>query len=468
MNLIKNMMNDKVFLKKTFALTIPVALQNLLNNLFTLIDNLMIVRLGDTSVAAIGLANKVFFVFALLMFGICSGSGILASQYYGKREMLNIKRVLRMSITIGVAGSLLFLIPGIFIPRFVMSIFTPDKDMITIGAKYLMVIAISYPLTAVTNSYTAILRSMNCVKLPVLVTSLAIVINIVLDYGLIFGNFGLPQMGVAGAALATVIARIFEFTILLISVRFFKQGDDSVGDFIHAKYDKIKENSVPFMHKAFVLKYIYTATPVILNEFMWGLGVTMYSMVYGRMGEEATAAITMTSTIDGLVMVFFFGVCHAAAVILGNELGADHLEKAEKYAKYYIILQLSVSVVGTIITLVFRDAIVSIFPSSEIVKEYIRLSLTAFAFYIPVRALNTLIIVAILRSGGDTKAALFLDVSGVWLIGIPMAVLGGLILKLPIYLVYAMVLSEEVYKAIFGFIRYRKKKWLRNIVSQES
>jgi putative MATE family efflux protein len=465
MNQVKIMLQDKSFLKKTFAITIPIALQNILNSMLNLVDTLMIGQLGESSVAAVGLANKVFFVFTLLMFGICSGSGILASQYYGKRELLNIHRVLRMSLLIGVGGSFLFLIPGIFFPKFIMSIFTPGEGTIAIGASYLAVIAISYPLTAVTNSYIAILRSMNYVKLPVIITMLSICVNIVLNYLLIFGKFGFPEMGVAGAALATVIARIVEFSALQLAIHMHKAGDDGIGDFIHTKYDKVKENGAAFIHRSFFLKYYYTAAPVIANEFMWGLGVTMYSLVYGRMGDAATAAITITGTVEQVALVFFFGICNAAAVILGNELGADHLEKAERYAKNYIVMQIILTIVGAIITLLVKGWVISIFPVSDVVANYIDLCITVFALYMPVRLLNALFIVAILRSGGDTKAALFLDVSGVWLIGIPMAVLGGLVFHFPVYIVYAMIMIEEIYKVIFGYIRYRQKKWLKNIVA---
>jgi putative MATE family efflux protein len=465
MNHIKIMFRDKKFIQKTLAITIPVALQNMLNNLLNLVDTIMIARLDDTSVAAVGLANKVFFVFSLLMFGVCSGSGILASQFYGKREMQGIRRVLRMSLLIGIGGSFLFVIPGLLCPQLVMRIFTPEKEIIAIGAIYLGVIAISYPLTAVTNAYVAILRSMNYVKLPVVITSVSILVNVTLNYALIFGHFGFPEMGVAGAALATLIARIVEFGSLLIIVYRHKVGDGGVGDFVHTKYVKENENSEPFINRVFMSKYFQTALPVILNEFMWGLGVTMYSLVYGRMGKEATAAITITNSVEQIVMVIFFGICHAAAVILGNELGADELDKAEEHAKNYMILQLILSSAGAILAFFLRDAIILLFPVSDLVAEYVRYSLLAFCIYMPIRALNTLLIVAILRSGGDTKAALFLDVSGVWLIGIPMAVLGGLVLHLPIYFVYAMVMIEELYKVILGYIRYRQKKWLKNIVT---
>ena len=465
MTLVKNMLKDKAFLSKTFAITIPIALQNLLNNVLNLVDTLMIGRLGETTVGAVGLANKVFFVFSLLMFGICSGSGILASQYYGKREMVNIRRVLKISLMIGVGASFLFVIPGIFFPKVVMRIFTPSEDMIQIGAIYLGIIAISYPLTAVTNCFVAVLRSMNYVRLPVAITSIAIVVNVFFNYSLIFGKFGLPEWGVAGAAVATLLARVVEVGALLIIVYLHKAGDGGVGDFIHMKYDKAKENGLAFLHRTFVNKYLSTAAPVIANEFMWGLGVTLYSLVYGRMGDAATAAITITGTVEQVALVIFFGICNAAAVILGNEMGADRLDRAERYAKYYIVLLSCLSVIGAIIVVLVKEPVIAIFEMPEMVNYYIRLCIITFAVYTPVRMVNCLIIVAILRSGGDTKAALFLDVSSVWFIGLPMAVLGGLVFQLPIYIVYAMITIEEVYKLTFGYLRYRKKKWLKNIVA---
>ena len=474
MNYIKLLSKNKSFLRKTMVITIPIALQNLLNNVLNLVDTLMIGRLGETDIAAVGLANKVFYVFSLLMFGVCSGSGILAAQYWGRRELKNIRRVLRMSLLIGIGCSFLFVIPGILCPELVMRIFTPDEETISEGAKYLVIIAISYPLTAVTNAYVAILRSMNYVKLPVIITSIAICVNVFFNYGMIFGHFGFPAMGVAGAALATVIARVVECAALLIIVYLHKAGDDGVGDFIHQpkqeEIDKISEGSQriagkKLFPKAFVEKYIYTATPVIINEFMWGLGVTMYSLVYGRMGVQATSAITLANSVEQVVLVFFFGICSAAAVILGNEMGADKLKQAEEHAKVYIVLQLLLTFLGAAILFLSRNLIVSIFTVSDVVANYVQLCLMMFAIYMPVKMLNALLIVAILRSGGDTKYALFLDVSGVWLIGIPMAVLGGIVLKLPIYAVYSMVMLEELYKLILGLRRYRKKKWLNNIVA---
>ncbi len=459
------MFRNKSFLKKTMEISIPIAFQSLLSIVVNMIDTIMIGQLGEATVAAIGLANKFFFVFNLLMSGICSGSSILAAQYWGKREPENISKTLQLSLFIGVGASLLFTIIGALFPTVAMRVFTPEEETIRIGATYLCIVALSYPITAVTSVYVAILRSMNYVKLPVIITIIAIGVNATLNYGLIFGNFGMPKMGAAGAALATLIARIVECGVLLLIVYLHKAGDQGLGDFIHKRYQKEIVGKFQIFNKGFVMKYFSTASPVIANEFMWGLGVTMYSLVYGRMGNSAMAAITIEGTMEQMITVFFFGLCASAAVILGNVLGSNDLEKAKEYAKNFLTLQLLLSTLAAIITIIIRNPVIALFAQSDLVADYIGKTVLIFAFLLPIKMINSIIIISILRSGGDSKAALFLDVTAVWFFGIPMAVLGGLILKLPIYLVYAMVNTEEIYKFILGLIRYRKKKWVRNIVA---
>ena len=450
--LYRNMLDDKKFIKKAIAIAIPITFQLLLNTTLNFIDILMIGSLGETTIAAVGLANKVFFVFSLLLFGLCSGSSILTSQYFGKKDIKSIRRVLGISLVIGLIGSIFFVIPGILCPKLVMNIFTPSTNTIAIGASYLAIVAISYPLTAITNVYTAVLRSVNEVRLPVVISLVSIFINIVLNYTLIFGHFGAPALGVQGAALGTLIARIIE-CLSILTIIYIKNGPAAA---------KIKE-LIDF-NKEFTKKFFITVTPVIINEFMWGLGVTMYSLVYGRMGDGAVAAITITQNVEQIITVMFQGIGSATAVILGNELGANKLEKADIHAKYLIVIQLVLSLVMGVVCFLIKMPLIRLFSVSEFVALDISKCLIVFIIYLPFKMFNLVNIVGVLRSGGDTKAALFLDVTGVWIIGIPLAFLGGIFLGLPIYIVYAMVMFEEVYKFILGIRRYRQKKWLKNIV----
>lgn len=449
---IKSLKKDKIFLRKIVTIGIPITLQNLLNTTLNFVDTMMIGGLGESSIAAVGLANRVFFVFSLLLFGIVSGSAILTAQYYGKKDVKNIRRVLGVSLILGILGSIIFVIGGVFMPKAVMRIFTPAEGTILIGASYLKIIAISYPITAVTNCYIAILRSTNKVKAPVIVTIISIFVNVTFNYILINGKFGAPKLGVEGAAIATLIARIVEVSLILFIV-YRKECEARA---------KIKE--LLDFDRIFIKKYFKTVSPVIANEFMWGLGVTMYSLVYGRMGDEAVASITITQNVEQICIVIFQGLSSATAVILGNELGANKLKEAEKHSVYIYIIQMALTLLMAIVCILIRPHLINLFSVSRDVSINVRNCLNVFVFYLPFRMFNLITIVGVLRSGGDTKVALALDVTGVWLVGIPMAIIGGLVFKLPIYFVYAMITFEEFYKFVLGFRRYKKKIWVKNIV----
>ncbi len=448
---IKETFRDTIFLKKVTVIALPIALQGLLNSIVNLVDNLMIGQLGETSIAAVGLANKVFFVFSLLVFGVCSGSSVLSAQFWGKQNIKDMKKVLGMALLIVVTCSILFALPAVLNPELVMRIFTTSQVTIAEGAKYLTVAAFTYPLIAVSNAYGATLRAANRVKAPMFISFGAIVINIICNYILIFGKFGAPVLGVAGAAAGTVIARSFEVITILI-VSYVTKSPAAA---------KIKE--LFYFKKDFVILFFTTAAPVIANEFMWGLGTAIYSLAYGRMGDGAVAAITVASTITDLLIVFFQGTSNACAIILGNLMGANRLDAAEDYGRKFIWVQLFLSIVVAIIMVGTRWWFIGLFNVTDTVAHDISKCILMFGLFMPMKMFNYVNVVGILRSGGDTKYCLFLDCSGIWILAIPLAFIGGLVLKLPIYIVFGMVMLEEVYKFFLGIHRYKQKKWLKNL-----
>lgn len=447
----KDMLRDQTFLQKAVTIALPVAMQGMLNTIVNLVDTMMIGTLGETAIAAVGLANKVFFVFSLLVFGVVSGSGVLAAQYWGKKDVGNIRKVLGLALMISLVGAMCFVLPAELQPKMVMRIFTTSEGAIAVGAAYLSVVALSYPFTAVTNTYVAMMRAVGEVKAPVIISSMTILINITFNYILIFGHFGAPALGAVGAAVATLIARIVECTAI-ITVTYYTRSPIAC---------RVKE--LFGYSRAFLTQFISTCTPVIANEFIWGLGTTMYSLAYGRMGDNAVAAITIATTIQDIVVVLFQGLSAATAVILGNEMGAGHLKRAEKYAKNFFILQFMVTLGAMVLCYGIRGNIIGMYRITDSVAWDVNLCLLVFIIYMPFKMFNYVNVVGVLRSGGDTKVCLFIDTSGVWFIGIPMAFIGGLYMKQAIYIVYAMVMTEEIYKAIIGYIRYRQKKWLRNL-----
>ncbi|WP_343210036.1 MATE family efflux transporter [Anaerolentibacter hominis] len=453
MKFFKSMFHDNGrFWRRIVSIAIPIAVQSLLNSSLNMIDSVMIGTLGETTISAVGLANKYYFIFMLLVFGISSGSAVMTAQYWGSRELANVKKVLGMSILIAVGATSVFALGGCLFPRAVMRVFTPNPATIEVGVSYLRIVAVSYPIISLTNALTASLRGINQVKVPVLISVLAIFCNVGLNYVLIFGKLGLPAMGAAGAALATVLARVIECAALIVYIYAGKSP-------LAATFREL----VAF-DKVFTGKFVHTVLPVILNEFMWGLGVTMYALVYGRMGDAATAAITITQTAEQVLQVAFTGISAATGVILGNEMGNNKLERAERYARYIIALQFMFCFVVGFLCFALRNAITGLYAISAEVVDYVHRCLYVYIFYLPFKMFNQVNITGILRSGGDTKAALILDTTGVWFWALPLAVLGGLVWKLPIYVVYAMILSEEFLKCVFGLIRYKQKKWLKNLV----
>ncbi len=451
---VKMMAKDGIFLKKAVRIALPVAMQGMLNTIVNLVDTMMIGALGATAIAAVGLANKVFFVFTLLVFGIVSGSGVLAAQYWGNGDIKNIKKVVGLALTLAVAASIAFLVPAVVCPEAVMRIFTASEDAIQVGAGYLTIVALSYPATAVSNTFVAMLRATGRVKAPVVISSCTIFINIFFNYTFIYGNFGAPAMGAAGAALATLMARLAEALSIILVVYLGKAP-------VAARFKEMFGYS-----KEFLVQFFSTTSPVIANEFIWGLGTTLYSLAYGRMGNDAVAAITIATTIQDIVTVLFQGLSAATAVIMGNEMGAGKLKRAERYAKNFLILQFIVTILGALFCVAIRWQIIGVYNITPEIAESVSRCIIVFALFMPFKMFNYVMVVGILRSGGDTKMCLLLDCSGVWMIGVPMAFLGGLFFGFPIHIVYAMVMLEEVYKAVFGYWRYRQKKWLRNLAAE--
>ena len=451
---VRSTFTDRVFLRKAALIAVPIALQNMLNTITNLVDTMMIGRLGATAIASVGLANKYFFVFSLFIFGIGSGSSILAAQFWGRGDRENIRRVLGLSSVIAFLGAVLFFLPAFFQPQFVMSIFTNDADSQALGAKYLVIACMTYPFIALSNVIVAMLRAIGKVRIPVVTSLIAILINIILNALLIFGLCGFPRLGVAGAAIGTLAARIVELLLLLLVVF----GKNSVFRAVPTAFFG--------WHPAFLKSFAVNASPVIVNEFMWGLGTTLYSVAYGRMGNDAVAAITIATTIQDIVIVLWAGLSAATAVILGNELGAGHLERAEQDSVKFFTLSFVMSLFAMALIYAIRWPLISVYEITPAVAQEVNLCLLVFILFLIPKMYNYVLIVGVLRSGGDTRMCLFLDTSGVWFIGVPLAFLGALVWKLPIYLVYGLVLLEEVYKMTVGTWRYRQKKWVKNLALQ--
>ncbi|WP_130808171.1 MATE family efflux transporter [Senegalia massiliensis] len=450
----KDLFNDKEFFKRLIAIALPISIQNLISSSLNMVDTVMIGKLGETSIASVGIANQLFFFFTLLMFGLNSGSAIFISQYWGKRDITNIRRVLGFSIISGTLISLIFTMSALLIPEKILGIFTNDKEVIQLGVSYLLIVCFSYTITSITFSYSFASRSIGNAKLPMIVSAISLGVNTTLNYLLIFGNFGFPALGIKGAAIATLIARIIELTLLLTTI--YRKGL-----VLDAKIREMKDLS-----KAFIMRIVKTTTPVILNEAFWSLGVITYSAVYGRISTEAFASVQISNTVQQVFMVVSMGIGNAAAVMIGNSIGAKDETKAIGYAKRFSIITPLIGIIIGILIIVFSPLIISFFEVSVIVRENVEKILIVFAIFMAFKVFNTTLIVGILRGGGDTTVSLFIEAGSVWLIGVPMAIVGGHILNLPVYYVVVLVSLEEFVKAMVGIPRVISKKWVRNVIEE--
>ena len=446
-------LKDKDFIRAALALAVPVAFQQLITAGLNMIDVLMVGQLGETSVAALGLANQIFFLLVLFIFGITSGMSIFTAQFWGKGDVESIRKVLGICLVVAVTVAMMFTLAAVFIPETLMSFYTEDAEVIKLGSDYLRIVGLSYVLMAVSFSYISILRSITQVTLTVVVSVLALTLKTALGYSLIFGHFGLPALGVRGAAIGTATGWAFECVLLLVLV--------------YARKTPLAANPLNFFHfeRPFLFTVLRTSMPAALNEVIWSFGITFYYAVYARIGTDAIAVININATIEELMFVLFIGLGNACSVMVGNKIGEKEKETAFEYSRRFTIVTVVFSMVGGVIVFYSRGLIAGLYQVSDTAIFDLMNIMMVYAFSAWLRAYNFMLFIGALRAGGDTRFAMFTELFSIWLIGVPAALIGGFVLHLPVYHVYALVLVEEIVKAIIITRRYLSRKWIHDLVN---
>lgn len=446
------MFKDHSYYAALFRIALPIIAQNFVSSLLNVIDVTMIGQLGEVSIASVGLANQVFFLMILMLFGAYSGVGVFTAQFWGKRDVTSIRKVLGIGLMIGLTGSLLFTVLALLLPRPVLNFYTQDPAVIDAGSSYLGIVGWSYCITAVTFAYSSVLRSTGHVRVPMVVSIAALSLKTLLNYGLILGNLGLPALGVEGAAIATLIARLVEMTALLVVV------------YVRKLPPAARIAEMIGFSREFLARVLKTSLPVLFNEMLWSLGVTTYNMVYGRIGTEAIAAVNVASSIESLAFVLFMGIADATGILIGNRIGAGDEEHAFSSARQSLLLTVTGAILVGLVILVVSQPILGFYNMSEQAALNARNILRVMGLALWIRTTNLVVFIGVLRAGGDTRFCLVLDAGSVWLVGVPLALLGGLVLGLPVYQVYLMVVAEEAVKLGIGFWRFLSRRWITNLV----
>lgn len=447
--------NNKKFYKLLISLCIPIIIQQLISTSVNIIDTVMISSLGEASVASIGVANQYFFLFNMALSGIVGGSGVFISQFFGKNDFNNIKKTTGFTAILAILLSLIFLILVSIFPNSIINIFSNDPEVIKLCNEYFSIIIFCYPLIAISTVFSMGSRSVRNPKLGMICSAIALCINIILNYCLIFGKLGMPTLGVKGAAIATVIARIVEFVLIVGYVYIAKK------DYVL----KFTLKDLKYLDMPFIKSFLSKSLPIFINDTTWAIGTVLYSVAYSKAGTSAIAASQIATSTGNFFIITSVCIAIGASIMLGNELGADNLDTAINYAKKFSALVTIVGLVFGILLILNIPLLLKIFSVPEYLSYDMRKIFLIMGVMLALRAFNTLIVIGVLRSGGDTKYSLFLELGCMWLVSIPLTFFAA-INGAPIYILVLLSYSEEIVKFIFGVPRALSKKWATNLVKE--
>ena len=443
-------MEKKQFYKTVTALVLPMALQNLINVGVSSADVIMLGKVGETVLSASSLAGQIYFIMTLIFFGLTSGAAVLTAQYWGKQDTRTIEKILGLTLRMGILVSVVFTLAAWIIPTSLMKIFTSDPAIIAEGVKYLKIISLSYTISGITMVYFNVMRSVERVIAATATYACSLVINVVCNAIFIFGFLGLPAMGIRGAALGTLIARIFEVTVVCV----YASKNTTIR--FHLR-DMVSRD------KLLIQDFYRYAIPVMINELAWGAGMAMISAIIGHLGSAAVAAHSVTQVSRQLAMVVSHGVASAAGILCGKAIGENKEEMAKVYASRLVKLSLVLGIAGGILILGISPIARTFLNLTPQAKSYLSFMMFVMAYFVVAQSVNCTWIVGIFRSGGDTKFGLYMDAGCMWGGSIVLSLVCGFVLHMPMPYLYIILCSDEFLKLPFIWKRYKSYKWLKNV-----
>lgn len=447
------MERNKSFARTVWSLAIPVALQSMLQSSFSMIDQIMIGQLGSVSVAGVGLAGKFSSIFSVLASAIGAIAGIMISQYLGQKNRQEVRRSFYLNLMIVTAMASVFTFLSILFPRQIMGLYTQDHETILAAASYLAVIAGTFLPVAGATLLSTLFRCMEKASLPLYASIIAAVLNTGLNYILIFGKLGFTAMGAEGAAIATLVSQLANFLIMLLL--FLKYKDIL----------KVSRSASHTVTKFNWAQYAAMLLPILICEFMWSLGENVYAGIYGHLGTESCAAMTLTNPVQGLMIGALCGLSQAASVIVGKKLGTGEYDEAYSASKKLILYGIIGSLLLSAVIMVTSRYYVEIYQVEASVKLLARQILTAYSLVAPFKVLNMILGGGIIRSGGKTKYVMMIDLVGTWVFGVPLGLLAAFVFQLAIPYVYFILSLEECIRFCISIAVFRRKHWMQMLKS---
>ncbi len=445
---------DRTAYRKIMRLTGPIILQNLLSAAVNSADVVMLNFVGQAHISAVSLATQYASVLFMVLYGLGTGVTMLTAQYYGKGDYGAVNAVEGIALRFSVGITVLFAAAALLIPEQMMRAFTPDEELIRIGAEYLRNVSVAYLCWGLIEMYLATLRSVGRVGISTALNTVAFTLNILLNAVFIFGLLGAPKLGAAGVALATSVSRLVELLLALIVSR-------------RSKRVKLKLSYMLIRSRALFRDFLRMAMPATLNDISWGLAFSMYSVIIGQfLGTDMVAANSFTSLVRNFGTVLCFSVASGGGILLGQLMGDGRMQEADNSAKALMKLTVLAGVIGSLIVLGAMPLVLRFARLTDLGRTYLKGMLLINTYYVMGQAVNTTLIAGVFRAGGDSHFGFICDTIDMWCYAVPLGFLAAAVLKLPPMWVYFLLCTDEFVKWPWVIAHYRGRKWLRNITRE--
>lgn len=445
---------DKVFYKRLFILALPIALQNMITFSIGLADNVMVGSLGEVSISAVYICNQIQVILQMLTVGIGAAQIVLAAQYWGKGDKNSVKSIINIALKFSVFCAILFWIAVFFFPRQILGLYTNDQQVITEALKYVRVICFTYLFFCISNVLIASLRCIGNVRIGLYVSIVAFATNVMLNWVLIFGNIGAPALGVQGAAIATLITRIVECSIIVIYLFFIdKILAMRLKDLYHTNFILLKD-------------YIKYGLPVILGDILWGINLTVQGGIVGRLGATSIAAVSIVNTIFSVVNVGVYGTASASAIVIGNTVGEGNLDKIKESSKKLQKAFLVVGLCTGIFLFSIKDFVLAFYQISEETASIARSLMIVLSITVVGTAYQMSTLSGIVRAGGATHFVLINDIIFVWGVVIPLSFLMAFVVGAPTWVIFLCLKCDQVLKCAVAVVKVNRYDWIKKLTKE--
>ena len=447
----KWLVRDRAFYQTAAVLAAPVVLQNMITIMVNMLDTMMLGRYGEIQLSGSSLANSLVGIHQILCMGIGGGAAVLTAQYWGAENREAVRKTTVLMVRISMVFSLIFFLAALLLPREIMRIYTADSQVLDAGAVYLRIMAPTFFLTGLSQTLTIVLRSVREVRLPLINSVISFFSNLFFNWMLIFGRLGFPELQIRGAALATVIARLVETGVLLF---YLFRRDQKIGLRLRHLKEKCGE---------YLPEYWRYSAPVVLSDFLLGLGNSAVSMIMGHMSASFVAANSIVAMVVRLSTVMNQGFANSGSIMTGNTLGEGDVERARRQGFTFLFLSVLLGLAASCVILLISPAVISAYQINEETRRIAFQLMKSVAVTVVFQGTQSMLTKGVLRGGGDTRFLVFGDIIFLWLLSIPLGYLSAFVWNLDPFWIYFFMKIDYIIKTVWCAFRMKGNKWIRKI-----